>query len=58
MKILLYSGYSRDMFDMYEKWYAPKTWLAFYLLATTTVTGGEDLTATGDRETCKVEAGL
>ena len=28
------------------------------LLATTTDTGGEDLTGTGDGDTCKVETGL
>ena len=38
-----------------ETWYAPKTWLSCFLLATT-VTGGEDLTATGDN--CKEEASL
>ena len=36
-------------------WYAPETWLASFLLATT-VTGEEDLKATG--EDCKEEAGL
>ena len=34
-----------------EMWYAPKTWLACFLLATTKVTGGENLTATRDGDT-------
>ena len=36
-------------------WYAPKTWLACFLLAST-FTVGEDLTGTVDN--CKEEAGL
>ena len=39
-------------------WYAQEPHLASFLFATTTVTGGDELTATGDGETCKVEAGL
>ena len=31
-----------------EMWYAPKTWGVCFQLATTTDTGGEDLTAMGD----------
>ena len=44
-------------------WNAPELGLlAFYSLQqqlqVATITGGEDLTATGDGDTCKVEAGL
>ena len=38
-----------------EAWYAPKTWLPCFVLSTI-VTGGEDLTLTGDN--CKEKAGL
>ena len=41
-----------------ELWYAPETWLTCFQLATTTNTRGDDLTATGDGDTCKVETGL
>ena len=47
--VLCLVGGSYPGVGLRETWYAPKTWLACFLLATT-VTGGEDLTVSDRRQ--------